>query len=101
MRRCEGEDMPKERAEVPPVGCETVAGIWIWKRCGGRSVADGREEGETQLVARREEDRVYVRERSPVFEYRCVGSKVRDDTNGFYAWDVREGWVIELQGSTL
>ena len=95
VRRREGEDMSEERADVPPVVGEGVAVIWIWERCREGGVADGREEGDAQLVARREEDRVDLRKRSSVFENRCMGSKMRDGTDAIYARDVREGWVTE------
>ena len=93
MRRREGKDVPEEGAEISPVICESVAGIWIRERCGDGGVADGREEGEAQLVARREEDRVDVREGSSVFEHRCVGSEALNGTNALYTRDVRKGKV--------
>ena len=93
VRRREGNDVPEEGAEISPVVCECVAGIWIRERCGDGGVADGREEGEAQLVARREEDRVDVREGSSVFEHRCVGSEALDGTNALYTRDVRKGKV--------
>jgi hypothetical protein len=91
--RREGKDVPEERADVPPVVREVVAVIWIWEWSGDRGVADGREEREAQVVARREEDRVDVRERSSVFEHRCVGSEMRYGTNALYTRDVWEGRV--------
>ena len=95
VSRREGEDMSEEWAEVPPVVGESVAVIWIWERCRDGGVADGREEGDTQLVASREEYRVDLRQGSSVFEHRCVGSEMRDSFNALYARDAREGQVSE------
>jgi hypothetical protein len=91
--------MPEERADVPPVVCEVVAVVWIWEWSGDRGVADGREEWEAQLVACREEDRVDVRERSSIFEYRCVGSETRDGAKALYARDVRKRQTAGCRGS--
>ncbi len=83
--------MPEERADVSPVACEAVAGIWVWERCGEGGVMDGREKRDAQFVARCEEDCVDMRKRSSVDEHRCVRSEVRDGANAFHSRDMREG----------
>ena len=88
--RRQRENVPEERADVPPVVCEVVAVVWIWERCGDGSIANGREEREAYLVSCREEDRVDVRYRSPVVEHRCMGSEMRDGANALYARNVRK-----------
>ena len=90
VRRRERENVPEERADVPPIVCEVIAVVWIWERCGDRGITDGREEREAQLVSCRKEHRIDVRDRSPIVEHRCVGSEMRDGANALYARNVRK-----------